>query len=164
MLSKIGRCTYLLFLTIVVVGLGFYRDFVFKNINALLKAWDYEADYTMPNSLVFLKNWEYNAVWKLKWILTIICALLFLAVSIAFIKLLFNNKAYIKYTVWAFLVVFFVSSILVLFGFLFKQHYENFYLFSRYLMGMIQSPIILMILIAAFKLHEIQKRDSLLKN
>ncbi len=47
-----------------------------------------------------------------------------------------------------------LSAIFIALGFLFSGASAKMYEFARYLMGMLQSPLILMILIPAFKLAE----------
>ena len=148
----------LLFIIIAsLLFVGFYRDFVFKNINALLQAWDNDMDYAMPHSLDFLRNYEYNTLVNIKWVLTIVFAIIYLIISIFSIKLLFNDKKYIRLTIATYTGILLLSSFIIGIGFVF-HHSEKMYSLARYLMGMAQSPIILMILIPAFKLNE--KEDN----
>ena len=71
---------------------GYYRDFVFKNINALLKARDYDMDYQLPGSLHFMENYTYDVLLDTKWFLTFLFAAIYLAISSITIQLLFKNK------------------------------------------------------------------------
>jgi len=157
--QKTTKSVFLIALVIATISLGFYRDFVFKSINALLKAKDFEATFTLPSSLSFFQNMEYNTLGTTKWILTLICALLFLIISVFFIKILFVNKNYIKYTIWSYILITTLSFLIIALGFLFKKHFQDFYSVSRYLMGIVQSPILLMILIPAFKIAEVQQKE-----
>ncbi len=134
--------------------LGYYRDFVFKNINALLKALDYQIDYDMPLSLHFLGNCTYTTLLNIKWGLTLLFGIIYLVISIITIQLLFNNKKQTHITIAVYIAITLVSALFICIGFIFKSTSETMYEFARYLMGMAQSPIILMILIPAFKLSE----------
>ena len=145
---------FLLILSLLVTG--FYRDFVFKNINALLQAWDADMDYTMPPSLTFFTNYEYHTLVNIKWVLTIVFSIIYLIISIFTVRLLFNNKKYIRLTVATYAGVLVVSCVFIAIGFVF-HHSENMYSLARYLMGMVQSPVLLMIVIPAFKLNENSK-------
>ena len=68
--------------------------------------------------------------------------------------MLFGNRNFFKITIWSYVAILLVSGILITIGYVFKGTTEKTYEFARYLMGLAQSPLILMILIPAFKLSE----------
>ena len=158
---KNSRVNYIILILLIgsIIAFGFYRDFIFKNINALLKAWDNEIDYNVPASLAVIKTFDYSSLIALKWILTILCTAIFMLISLAFIKILFVPKKYIRYTFWSYTMLTGFSFAIIALGYLFKNQHQNFYSISRYLMGMVQSPVLLMILISIFKLSEMQKKE-----
>jgi hypothetical protein len=133
---------------------GYYRDFVFKNINGLLKAWDYNMTYNLPRSLQFFENYDYDTLLNIKWLLTLLFSIIYLLIAIKTIGLLFENKKYTRITLAAYIAVTMVSALFIATGLIFKNTSETMYEFARYLMGMAQSPVILMVLIPAFKLSE----------
>ncbi len=144
-----------LFLIIIsLLFVGFYRDFVFKNINALLQAWDADMDYQMPTSLQFLTKYEYHTLENIKWGLTLLFAIIYLAIALITIKFLFNNKKFSRLTIYTYIAITVVSALIMAIGHLFPSITDKMYSLARYLMGMAQSPIIVMILIPAFKLSE----------
>ena len=151
----------ILFLLIICIllFLGYYRDFVFKNINALLKAWDFNMDYSMPLSLGFLKNYNYDMLVNIKWLLTLLFSLIYMSVAIITINLFFKNRNYIKITIAVYIGITILSGLFIAVGYLVEGSSEKMYEFARYLMGMLQSPIILMILIPAFKLSEKENKN-----
>lgn len=136
---------------------GYYRDFVFKNINGLLKAWDYNLTYNLPPSLQFFENYDYDTLLNIKWLLTLLFSLIYLLIALKTIRLLFENKKYTRITLAAYIAVITVSALFIATGLIFKSTSETMYEFARYLMGMAQSPVILMVLIPAFKLSEKEK-------
>lgn len=144
-------------LALIAILLGYLRDSVFKNINALLRAWDLDQDYVLPNYLTFLENYEYDSISNFKWILTIFFSFLYLFLSVFVIKLLFNTKKYRNITILTYFGVIAFSAFFILIGIIWKDNAEKMYEFARYLMGMAQSPIILMILIPSFMLSEKEK-------
>lgn len=81
MKKNAGKYSLLALLSTVIIFMGFYRDFVFKSINALIKAYDYQLDYSMPNGLQFLNDWQPSALVRLKWVLTIVCSLIFMNIN-----------------------------------------------------------------------------------
>ena len=133
---------------------GYYRDFIFQNINALLQARDENMDYQLPLSLAFLSRYEYSTLNNLKWVLTLLFSGLYLIISLFTINVLFHEKKYLYITVISFVSIVFVSLLLIFIGYIYKESSEDMYEFARYLMGMIQSPLLLMILIPAFRLSE----------
>ena len=147
-------------IVIIAIVLGFFRDSIFKNINALLKAWDMDRDYYLPSYLSFLENYEYETLSNVKWFLTMFFCILYLFLSVFTIKLLFFNKKYQKITVFTYLGIIALSAFFIFIGIIWKSNAEKMYEFARYLMGMAQSPIVLMILIPTFKLSEKEKTKT----
>lgn len=152
--NNLKKYTALVIIAVIAVLSGYLRDTVFKTINAILRAWDLDEDYNLPAFLSFLNNYEYNTLVNLKWLLTLLVSILYLIISLFAIKILFNNKKYIKITIFTYLGITFISAIFIFTGMIVENTAEKMYEFARYLMGMAQSPIILMILIPAFKLSE----------
>lgn len=139
---------------ILILFLGFLRESVFKSINALLQAWDANMDYPMPSFLKFIENFDYGTIVNLKWLLTLLFSLLYLLISIITVKVLFLNPKFIRVTIAAYMGIIALSALFIFSGMLFKNNVEKMYEFARYLMGMAQSPIILMILVPVFKVIE----------
>ncbi len=159
-MQKFKTILFYLFIIVCMLILGFYRDFVFKSINALLQAWDHDMDYPMPRSLSFISNYGYGTIVNIKWLLTLIFSLAYLGISIAVIRSMFHNRSYNRITIASYAGIIAVSAVLIVMGLLFKSTSEKMYEFARYLMGMAQSPIVLMILIPAFKLAEKEKTTT----
>ena len=129
-------------------------------MNALLRAWDLDQDYYLPKFLSFLQEYEYDTIVNLKWLLTVLFSILYLFFSILAVKLLFNDRKYFKITLLIYLGILIVSGLFITTGFIFESTSEKMYEFARYLMGVAQSPIILMLLIPAFKLAEKEKHKT----
>ena len=111
-------------------------------------------DYSLAPSLRFLENYEYNTLVNIKWGLTLLFSLLYLIITILSIKVLFDKKKYLLITIGIYAVIIFVSTLFITAGYMFSGISEKMYEFARYLMGMLQSPIILMIMIPLLKLSE----------
>jgi hypothetical protein len=156
-------------ISIVLIALflllsGYLRDFIFKKINALLQAWDHNMDYDMPSPMAFLANWQYDSVLSLKWLLTFVFWGIYLFISLITVKLFFRRNLYIKITLGVFVGVLLISGIFMGLGFLIKPISEKMYEFTRYLMGIAQSPIIIMILLPVFKLYNNEKPEIIHKH
>jgi hypothetical protein len=151
------KLVYLLSIVCIILFTGYYRDSVFKNINALIKAKDFDMDYSMPGSLHFLQNYNYDTLLNVKWLLTFLFSAIYFLITFVTVKVLFGNKKYGMLTFIAYLAVVSISILLIFTGYIFPALSEKMYEFARYLMGMAQSPIILMVLIPAFKISETAK-------
>ncbi len=138
----------------LVLFLSFYRDYVFRSINALLQAWDYDMDYPIHPSLSFLKNYDYDTVTNLKWVLTIVFSGLFLIILLLVLKILFNNKKYRTISIFLYATIMVISAIFMGIGYFFENTSERMYELSRFLMGLEQSPFMMMILIPIFMFAE----------
>ena len=150
----------ILCIIILLVLLGYLRDSVFKSVNALLRAWDNDQDYYLPSPLSFLENYEYDTLVNIKWLLTLIFSLIYFVIGIFSLRLVFGDNRYLGLLITAYLSVIVLSVMFIGTGMLFSGVSAKMYQFARYLMGMAQSPIILMILIPALKLSEKEKEQS----
>lgn len=152
---KLQKKSVLILLIIVcLLLLGFYRDFFFKNINALIQSYELNVEFSMPSHLSVFDNLEYNTLIAIKWIMTFVFSAFYLITSIITINVLFKNKKYIRITIGVYIALILVSAIFMTLGYFIPSTYKNMYSFSRYLMGMAQSPLVLMILVPAFKISE----------
>jgi len=127
----------LLFLALITLSLGYLRDYIFVSIN--------EKTGQGPSGMGELFFW--------KWPLTIGFASLYFGATCLFLHLLFTQKKYIRLAVFAYAVLFAVSFIIAATGYL-SSSFENVYSFVRTVMGIAQSPIVMMVLIAACLLNE----------
>ena len=124
-----------LFSTIII--LGFVRDYVFVSINQHLD----------------LGNKQFNELLSLKWILTPIFCVLYLVNSLTILKILFYRKIYLTlYTIVmsSFLFIAVLSGVV---GYIFFS-FESIYPFIRVILGVVQSPLILMIVLSGAIINE----------
>ena len=143
MKSKYIKYLKLIFWVIILFSVGFIRDFIFISINDRLGT----PIGTLPFSLYAFDNPYYI----LKWVLTQAFCDVYLIIACFIIYVIYKNKKYIKITV-AFYVSFMVVSLISLgIGHLFKNDAMG-YRFARDLMGLVQSPALVMIMVPAFKL------------
>jgi hypothetical protein len=133
---------------------GFYRDFVFKSINNLLQAWDNDMSYSMAAHLSFLEEFEYDSLVRLKWLLTLLFSLCFLLITMLAIHVLFTNRYYLRIAIFSYLALVILSALITFTGFLIEGLADEAYELARYLMGIAQSPLVLMILVPCFLLAD----------
>lgn len=143
------KLIYLL-LIIAHISLYFTRDFVFKNINyqikylQLVKAGRYKVfNYTHSALENSLTNYSVVELTTLKWILTVVCVMLFFSLSFLLMKTFLGNVKE-AFQLSALLYV----AFLILGG---LAYFIFDYRVSREIMGIPQSPIASLILITAVK-------------
>lgn len=144
---------YLSILAILIIGLGFLRLFLFENINIHLQFLYYNMERSyMAESLNFLRSFTYDELYWIKWALTILFSLTYLLFTCLVIKLLFRGRKYVLWTIYIFAAIIFISFVLFASGSLINQDAIG-YRLARICMGVVQSPLPLMILIPAFTLR-----------
>lgn len=127
----------LVLLLIVAVALGYLRDYIFVSIN--------EKTGQGPNGSGELFIW--------KWPLTFAFALGYFALTCFLLHLIFAKKKYIYLVSAVYLFLFSVSFLVSGAGYFFSS-FEKVYPFIRTVMGIAQSPNVMMILIAACYFNE----------
>lgn len=139
--------------------LGFAREFIFESINKRLGAlsndqWHYE----LTSFLSGLNSLEFASLYKLKFILILAFALLFLAVTLIMVSIIFDNKNYLKYTAIFFGTIFILSFALYGLGYALGNIHKG-YAMSRYLIEFIESPLATFFIIPALFLMEKQNQN-----
>lgn len=118
-------------LVILTIALGFIRDHIFVSINKVIESSE-----------------EVRTVSKLKWVLTILFSCLYLLDACVFLYTLFQSKKYVWIAIVVYAFIFTVSFVASFCGYFFSS-FDNTYTFARTVMGIAQSPVVMMVLIAA---------------
>lgn len=136
--------------------LGFSREFLFVNINnQLYKLYYGHSSLPLPDSLGFLSNLSYTTIYYGKFPLTVAFYVAYFMTSYFTVKMAIGNK---KITVW---VIYIYALLLILAGLIMTYNYiinnqldGDEYTFSRWLLGIAQSPLVTFFLIASGKLYQ----------
>jgi len=143
--------------TLSLFVLGFFREFLFENINGqLYYLWKEESNPYLPKSLFFL---DYISYWNLyygKFILILLFSILYLYGSLVLVKLFFKERLYRKFTMFFFGGIFLLAALIFALGIPFGAEHEA-YGISRKLIEFIQSPLAGFFLIPAFALYKKEK-------
>jgi hypothetical protein len=98
---------------------------------------------------------SYDGLYYSKYIFTLAWSLLFLLVSYFTLKVLSKNHFLVKILLYSYGLIFVVAALSMLYGyFIREQLQDDEYTLSRWLMGIAQSPIISLILLASEKLYQ----------
>ena len=145
---------YISFFSIFAI-LGFSREFLFVNINSQLYSLYYHYnDYKLPNSLYFIQNLDYLTLYYLKYPLTILYFLAYFFTSYFAVKLICDYKKNAIWVFYIYLILIALASISMGYNyFIQNQLGGDEYTFSRWLMGIAQSPLVAFFVIASGKLY-----------
>jgi hypothetical protein len=119
-------------LVISTIFVGFFRDHVFVSLNHTLEQQGHKGDLLSIT----------------KWILTFLFSFVYLFLTAAVLFFIFHSKKYIRMSCMLYAALVGVSLSAALLGY-FLSSFENTYHFIRTVMGIAQSPVPMMILIAA---------------
>lgn len=141
---------YLLFIFLFAF-LGFSREFLFVNINnQLYKLYYGHSSLPLPSSLNFLANIDYSTLYYSKFALTIAFYAAYLGVTVLAVRLTSNDKKIIRWTVYIYLLLLILAGLSMLYNYLAHNRLDgDEYTFSRWLLGIAQSPLIAFFMIAA---------------
>ena len=140
-------------LLIVIIGLGFYRDFIFININYIVDQLYYNKEVGHYHSMYeYLIPLDISGLMSLKWGLTMLFTFINLLLSVLIIKaLLVNSSKPLRLLYLSYLVIFLLSAATYIVGKLIGQQ-DIGYTLARRFMGTLQSPVPLMVVTAAHML------------
>jgi len=147
-------------IALLILGLfvlGFFREFLFENINShLYYLWKEEPNPYLPKSLFFLENVSYWSLYYGKFTLILLFSVLYLYASLVLIRLFFKEQLYQRITIVFFVGIFSLAALIFALGFAFGAEHEG-YGVARKLIEFIQSPLACFFLIPAFLLYKKEK-------
>ena len=152
---------YILFI-LLFAFLGFSREFLFVNINNQLYKLFYNAiDVRLPESLVFLESWDYTTLYYAKYPLTIAYFLAYFFTTLWAVKLICDDKKYSRWVVYIYALLLLLAGLTMGYNYAINDQLNGEgYTFSRWLMGIAQSPLVAFFIIAAGKLYKKIQQDN----
>lgn len=156
-MQKSKKILFILILFITLFFIGYYREIFFLVINSVIdnEAHPYNVSYIKVPK--FLYNYSTNYLLVLKWLLTFLFSFVLMGVTMLMVNIYFKQKVYITYTLFIYLLVIIIAFLLYVVGVVFHLD-KILYPLSRGLMGIVQSPIMSLIIIFVFYLRESIKK------
>lgn len=145
---------YIIFIALFAL-LGFSREFLFVNINnQLYKLYYGHSSLPLPDSLSFLADVEYGQLYYSKFGLTIAFYLAYLGVSLLAIKLIVSDKKITRWVIYIYLLLLILAGLSMLYNYVANNQLDgDEYTFSRWLLGIAQSPLVAFFMIASAALY-----------
>jgi hypothetical protein len=137
------KTLFIVLLIAITIILGFLRDYVFVSINHIIET----GNGTNGHLLI------------LKWILTGFCSILYLGITCFFLFLLFRSQKYIRIAISIYVLIFAIAFLIGGIGYI-TVSFGKVYLLVRAILGIAQSPIVMMILIPACFINEQNSLDK----
>ena len=155
-MNKINKWVFLILLSVILLILGYLKDFIFININThLFYVKRNLEDLRSHTFFNFLNNFSFKTVYYLKYFLTAFFLSTYYFVSVLVLRIL-NKINLVKYLKIIYLVVIFISAAFFLGGFFLNQP-ETGYSVSRVFIGPLESPLPLIFLLLAARVNNIQQ-------
>lgn len=152
-MSKSVRRIVVVLLVLTYIGLGFFREFVFLNINEQMRVTYYKVgDSHVSPILSGLQHFSYAELYYGKWPLTLLFAVAFAALAASIVRVALQTRTYSRWIWIAYGSVFLLGALVFLVGNMLGNAAITYDL-ARFLAGMVESPLLLLMLGAALVYH-----------
>ena len=148
-----SRKAKVIILSLIIVLLGFLRDYLFMNTNDAFRVVQNGRDlqsFHGRDEFEFMLNWSTNTFLIAKWIATFIFFGLFFFLSWIIVKMGFQNPTYTKITALSYVIIIGVTCLLYAYGTIFSWSF-GLYDIVHTIMMFGQSFMPLLILVLLFK-------------
>jgi hypothetical protein len=152
---------YIVFISLFAV-LGFSREFLFVNINnQLYKLYYGHSSLPLPDSLSFIANIDYSTLYYSKFALTLVFYLAYMGTTLLALKLAVNDKKITRWAIYIYLLLLILAALSMLYNYLANNRIDGEeYTFSRWLLGIAQSPLVAFFMIASATLYKKFQTDK----
>jgi hypothetical protein len=137
-------------LILLYIAAGFFREFVFLNINEQSRVTFYhENDSHVAPSMQWLSGLSYPVLYYAKWPLTLLFTIFFAFLAATIVRQWFGDKNLVKITWLAYGIAFSAGLLFYVAGYL-TGNTDSTYDIARFLAGLTETPAMLVILLASF--------------
>lgn len=135
---------------------GYCREYFFVNLNIIMfEKYYHHAPVPVPKIMSFFSLFSYKTLYYSKYIYTIIWIVVFYSLSYWAIKQISGEKQLLKFLTISYVILVILSALIMAYGLLINNRLQDSeYSISRWLLGITQSPIICLILIASNSLYK----------
>jgi uncharacterized membrane protein len=141
---------------IVFAGIGYAREFFFVHLNNIMYIKYYgHSSLSIPKIMNAFNTLSYTKIYYLKYVFTLVWVILFFTISYLALKKLSQNLKLNTILIYLYTTLLTLAALAMIYGYFFKNRLQDDeYTFSRWLLGIAQSPIICLILLASEKLYK----------
>lgn len=150
------KLRWFIFFFLLFAILGYIREFFFVHLNIIMyeKYYHSVSPVPVPGTMNVFRHLSYDTLYYSKYFYTAIWAFLFFITGFFAVKKLGTHSQLIRIYIWTYVVISALAALSMLYGY-FVNHrlQDDEYTLSRWLLGIAQSPIICLILVASEKLY-----------
>ena len=145
----------IVFFLLIFGCIGYFREFFFVNLNNIMFQKYYNhTDLTIPEVMKPFNSFSYKTLYYSKYFFSFLWIIIFFLANYLAIKKLSNQKILLKFLIYSYIILLTLASIAMIYGyFVMGRLQDDEYTISRWLLGIAQSPIICLIIIASEKLY-----------
>ncbi len=159
---KINWKYFILFFFMFAI-LGYVREKFFVALNHLIyvKYYGNTSEAPIDPFILALNTFSYSTLYYLKYPATLLSFLMFGGLTLLTVRYVVNDKKLLKLVVYSYVILLTLAALSMLFGYLVNNRLQDDeYTLSRWLMGIAQSPIIAIVLIASYQLYNQSKTNT----
>lgn len=140
--------------------LGFFREFFFVNVNALLyKMYYQDQDVRVADVVLPLESLGYQNLYWLKYFFTLLSVSAFFGLSLLSIRWIVKQKKVEVFVGYTYLLLVILAALSMGFGYFINNRLQDDeYTLSRWLLGILQSPLPALFFIATRNLLNPQSK------
>lgn len=150
------KAKWFILIFLLFAFLGYCREFFFVHLNIIMYEKYYHSVSPAPFPLImnFFRRFSYDTLYYSKYIYTLLWIFVFFAANYFGVKKLTSNSNLVKILIYSYGTMFVLAAISMLYGYFVNGRLQDDeYTVSRWLLGIAQSPIICLILVASEKLY-----------
>ena len=151
-----NKIRWLIVALLLFVTLGYFREFFFVHLNIIMfeKYYNSVSPVQPPAIMNVFRGFSYDTLYYSKYIYTLLWTLVFFGANFFALKKLTDTPYFIKLLFYAYLLMLSLAFISMVYGYFVNGRLQDDeYTLSRWLLGIAQSPIICLILVASEKLY-----------
>lgn len=150
------KISQVVFFILLFGCLGYMREFFFVHMNNIMyrKYYNMTTDLEVPRIMHIFESFSYDILYYSKYPYTLIWTFIFFACSYVALKKLTASPLALKLLCYAYCLLLLLAGVSMTYGYIANSNLQNDeYTLSRWLLGIAQSPIICLILLASEKLY-----------
>jgi len=150
------KIKWLVFFFAVYAFLGYFREFFFVHLNIIMyqKYYNSVPAPALPDVMAIFESQSYSTLYYSKYIYTLVWTTLYFITGFFAIKKLTGNAYLIRIFAYSYCALCLLAMFSMAYGYFVNNRLQDDeYTLSRWLLGIAQSPIICLILVASEKLY-----------
>ncbi|MBL7932048.1 MAG: hypothetical protein JNL60_09100 [Bacteroidia bacterium] len=151
-----SKTKWLIIFLLLFAFLGYTREFFFVHLNVIMfeKYYNRVSEAPFPEIMNVFRVFSYDTLYYSKYAYTVLWTLIYFAANFYALKKLTHSELLLRILKYSYLVMIVIAVISMAYGYiLYDRLQDDEYTLSRWLMGIAQSPIICLILLASEKLY-----------